>query len=84
MHSLPHERYWYETETSPPEPLVDVADRDSVLDFTNRYLESCSLPKNIDEVHNVTAAISRYKGPRVVRSATLESFVARWVPARRV
>ena len=60
----------------PPERVVDVGDRDSVLDFTNHYLETYARERNIDEVHHITAAISRYKGPRIVRWATLESFVA--------
>ncbi len=88
MHNRTREPYWFETaqvgsQDSPSDRLVDVGDRDSVLDFTNRYLESYSLPKNIDEVHNVTAAISRYKGPRIVRWATLESFVAGLVSVQR-
>jgi len=78
MHNPGHEHYWYEMDPSAAEePLVDVGNRDSVLDFINRYLESSSRPKSIDEVHDVAAAISRYKGPRLVRSATLESFLAR-------
>ena len=61
---------------SPSEQLVDVEDGDVVLDFTYRYLEAHSLPPSDSEVHNVTATIARYKGPRVVRWATLESFLA--------
>jgi len=63
------------TADQPPERVVDLADRDSVLDFTNHYLETYSRQKNIDEVQHITAVISRYKGPRIVRWATLESFV---------
>ena len=51
-------------------------DGDVVLHFTYRYLEEHSRPPSDDEVHNVTAAIARYKGPRVVRWAALESFFA--------
>ena len=81
MHNPPQAMYGYETnqtdgQPSRPEQVVDLGNRDSVLDFTNHYLESSSRPKNIDEVHNITAAISRYKGPRIVRWATLESFLA--------
>ena len=47
-----------------------------VLHFTYRYLEAHSLPPSDDEVPNVTATIARYKGPRVVRWAALESFLA--------
>jgi hypothetical protein len=61
---------------SPSEQLVDVADGDVVLHFTYRYLEARSLPPSDDEVHNVTATIARYKGPRVVQWAALESFLA--------
>jgi hypothetical protein len=68
---------------SPPEQLVDVEDGDVVLDFTYRYLEAHSLPPTDSEVHNVTATIARYKGPRVVRWATLESFLAGLLTVRR-
>jgi hypothetical protein len=62
-------------QPSPGEQVVDVGNRDSVLDFTKYYLEAFSREKSVDEVHHVTAAISRYKGPRLVRFATLESFL---------
>ncbi len=79
MNNISEAFCWYETDAGDgqeSEQLVDVGNRDSVLDFTQRFLESHALPRNIDEVHNVTATIARYKGPRLVRSATLESFVA--------
>jgi hypothetical protein len=80
MPNLLDKLYWYEADQagsrlSPPEQLVDVGDSDAVLDFAYRYLEDHSLPPSDDEVHNVTAMIARYKGPRVVRSATLEAFL---------
>jgi len=56
--------------------LIDVADGETVLHFTYRYLEARSLPPTDEEVHSVTAAIARYKGPPVVSWATLESFLA--------
>jgi len=62
--------------SNPSEQLVDVEDGDAVLDFTYRYLEAHSLPPTDSEVHNVTATIARYKGPRIVRRVTLESFLA--------
>ena len=65
-----------DADPSAPERTVDVCNRDSVLDFTNYYLQASSRPRTIEEVHNLTAAISRYKGPRIVRFATLESFLA--------
>jgi hypothetical protein len=81
LQNLLDQLYWRETDQtgsrlSPPQHLVDVEDSDVVLDFTYRYLEAHSLPPTDDEVHNVTATIARYKGPRVVPSATLESFLA--------
>jgi hypothetical protein len=81
VRNVPQELHWYETDQAggqpaAPEQLVDVGDGDAVRDFTHRYLEAHSQPPNEDEVHNVTATISRYKGPRIVRSATLESFLA--------
>ncbi len=71
---------WYETDRassrlSLPE-LVDVENGHAVLDFTYHYLEAHSLPPTDDKVHNVTATIARYKGPRVVPRTTLESFLA--------
>jgi hypothetical protein len=78
----------YETDQggsrpSSPEQLVDVEDGDLVLDFTYRYLEAHSLPPSDSEVRNITATIARYKGPRVVRSATLESFLATLLDVER-
>jgi hypothetical protein len=81
---MPHlldKLYWHETDqvsgrpSSPPEYLVDMENGHAVLDFTYRYLEAHSRPPSDDEVHNVTATIARYKGPRVVPRATLESFL---------
>jgi hypothetical protein len=71
---------WSETDpassrASPPEQLVDMENGHAVLDFTYRYLEAHLRPPSDDEVHNVTATIARYKGPRVVPRATLESFL---------
>ncbi|MDQ6701878.1 MAG: hypothetical protein M3Z96_01620 [Pseudomonadota bacterium] len=63
------------TRQSSAEELVDVSDGALVLHFTYRYLEAHSVPPSDDEVHNVTAAIARYKGPRFVSWATLESFL---------
>jgi len=73
--------YWYETDQMccrppTPEQLVDVDDADLVLDFTYRYLEAHALPPSDDEVHNVIAAIARYKGPPIIRRTTLELFLA--------
>lgn len=78
----------YETDQggsrpSSPEQLVDVEDGDVVLDFTYRYLKAHSLPPSDSEVHNVTATIARYKGPRIVRSATLETFLAELLAMER-
>lgn len=72
---------WDETDPGASRPssagqLIDVEDGDAVLDFTYRYLEAHSLAPTDSEVHNVTATIARYKGPRIVRRATLESFLA--------
>ncbi len=72
---------WYETDPAksrpgPPAQLVDVGNGYAVLEFTYRYLEARLLPPSDDEVRNVTATIARYKGPSVVRWATLESFLA--------
>jgi len=60
---------------SPSVEEVDVEDGDVVLHFTYRYLEEHSLPPSDEEVHKVTATIARYKGPRVVQWAALESFL---------
>jgi len=67
----------------PQAELVDVEDGEVVLEFTYRYLEAHSLPPSDGEVHNVTATIARYKGPRVVGWATLESFLAGLLPVQR-
>ena len=81
MRNLLDELSWFEKDhagsrPSPSEELVDADDGDVVLHFTYRYLEAHSLPPSDDEVRNVTATIARYKGPRVVRWAALESFLA--------
>ena len=65
------------------EQLVDVEDGDAVLDFAYRYLETHSLPPSDSEVYNVIATIARYKGPRIVRRGTLESFLAGLLTAQR-
>lgn len=61
---------------SAPEQLIDVENGYAVLDFAYRYLETCSRPPNDNEVHNVTATVARYKGPRLVPWSTLESLLA--------
>ena len=81
MRNLLDELSWFESDPvgsrpSPSGELIDVEDGDVVLHFTYRYLEAHSLPPSDDEVHNVTATIARYKGPRVVQWAALESFLA--------
>ncbi len=73
---------WHETKQascrpSPPEQLVDMEDGHAVLDFTYYYLKTHSRPPSDGEVRNVTAAIARYRGPRVVPRAILELFLAR-------
>ena len=80
MRNLLDELSWLEKDhadclPSPSEELVDVEDGDVVLHFIYRYLEAHSLPPSDDEVHNVTAIIARYKGPRAVPRAALESFL---------
>jgi hypothetical protein len=72
-HEIDHAR---SRPLSPPEQLVDMENGHAVLDFTYRYLEAHSRPPSDDEVHNVTATIARYNGPRVVPWTTLESFLA--------
>jgi hypothetical protein len=82
MPNLLDNLYWYETDqassrpSSPAAQLVDMENGHAVLDFTYRYLAAHSRPPSDDEVHSVTATIARYKGPQVVPSATLESFLA--------
>jgi hypothetical protein len=72
---------WHEADqasswpSSASEQLVDMENGHAVLDFTYRYLEANSRPPSDVEVHNVTATIARYKGPRVVPCATLELFL---------
>ena len=87
MPNLLDKLYWYQTDQvssrpSLPEQLVDLEDSDVVLDFTYRYLEAHSLPPSDYEVHNVTATIARYEGPRIVRYAALESFLGRLLPVK--
>jgi hypothetical protein len=50
-------------------------DGHAVLDFTYCYLEAHTRPPSDVEVHNVTGAFARYKGPHVVRWADLESIL---------
>ena len=82
MPNLLDKLYWYETDqakgrpSSAPEQLVDMENGHAVLDFTYGYLQAHSRPPSDDEVHHVTATIARYRGPRVVPRATLESFLA--------
>ena len=87
MHNVLDELYPNETDRAgslfcSQEELVDVEDGEVVLEFTYRYLEAHCLPPSDDEVHNVTATIARYKGPRIVRCATLESFLAGLLPVQ--
>ncbi len=88
MLSLLDKLSWYETDQasgrpSPPEQLVDMENGHAVLDFTYHYLEAHSRPPTDDEVHNVTGTIARYKGPRVVPRATLESFLTELLAMER-
>ena len=88
MRNLLDELSWFEEDQagrlpSASEELVDVEDGDVVLHFTYRYLEAHSLPPSDDEVYNVTAIIARYKGPRVVPWAALESFLVGPVTTQR-
>ena len=81
MANLLDKIHWYEMDQagstlSSPRQLIDLEDGDVVLEFTYRYLEAHTLPPSDHQVHNVTAAIARYKGPRVVQQTTLESFLA--------
>lgn len=89
MRNLLDKLQWYETDQassrppSSPEQLVDIENGYAVLAFTYRYLEAHSLPPSDDEVRNVTTTIARYKGPRVVRSATLELLLAGLLTVQR-
>jgi hypothetical protein len=88
MPNLLHNLYWYEANQanswpSPAEKLVDLENGYAVLEFTYHYLEAHSRPPSDDEVHNVTATIARYNGPRVVPWATLKSFLAGLFTAER-
>ena len=79
---------WHETgqassRPSPPDQVVDMENGHAVLDFTYRYLEAHSRPPSDDDVRKVTGTIARYKGPRVVPWATLESFLAQLLPMDR-
>jgi len=56
--------------------LVDLQSGDAVLQFAYDYLKARLRAPTDDEVHNVMASVARYKGPSLVRRATLESFVA--------
>ena len=88
MRHLLDELHWYEADQAasqlhPAEELINVEDGDAVLHFTYRFLEAHLLPPSDDEVYNVTTAIARYRGPRVLRWATLESFLAGLVTVQR-
>ena len=81
MPNLLGKLYWHganqvKSGPSPSEQLVDRENGDAVLEFTYRYLEAHSRPPSDDEVYNVTAAIARYQGPRVVPWPALELFLA--------
>lgn len=58
------------------EQWIDVQNDDEVRAFVQRYLKTHSRPPSDDEVHNVTVAIARYKGPAMIKAGTLESFLA--------
>jgi hypothetical protein len=88
MVSLSDKFSWNETDQasgrpSQPEQLVDMEDGHAVLDFTYRYLEAHTRPPSDAEVHNVTAAIARYKGPQVLKWAELESILTGLLPMER-
>ena len=57
-------------------PIIDLGDSNAVRRFVRDYLGARQQPVGADEVHDVTAAISRYKGPPLIRRETLESFLA--------
>jgi len=74
MPNLLDKLYWCKANQanslpSPPEQPVDLESGYAVLEFTYRYLEADSRPPSDDEVHNVTATIARYKGPRSTGNA---------------
>ena len=89
MPNLRDKPFWYETDqassrpSSPAEYLVDTENSHAVLEFTYRYLAAHSRPPSDDEVRNVTTTSARYKGPRVVRSATLELLLAGLLTVQR-
>ena len=66
------------TDTDPARvnPLVDLGDSSAVHKFAREYLSALQRPLGADELHDVTSAISRYKGPSLIRRKTLESFLA--------
>jgi hypothetical protein len=88
MPSLLDKPYWRANQTksgpSPSEQLVDMENGYAVLEFTYRYLEAHARPPSDDEVHNVTATIARYQGPRVVPWAALELFLAELLTTERL
>ena len=88
MPNLLDELYWHganqaKSGPSPSEQVVDMENGYAVLEFTYRYLEAHSRPPSDDEVHNVTATIARYQGPRVVPWAALELFLAGLLTTKR-
>ena len=74
MPNLLDKLYWCKANQanslpSPPEKPVDLESGYAVLEFTYLCLEVDSRPPSDDEVHNVTATIARYKGPRSTGNA---------------
>jgi len=64
------------TDSDPANPLIDIGDSNAVRKFAREYLSALQRPFEPDAIHDVTAAISRYKGPSLIRRETLESFLA--------
>lgn len=61
---------------------INVQNRDEVQAFVYSYLGAHSRPWSEDDVHNITMAVARYKGPAVIRDTTLHSFLAALLPDR--
>jgi hypothetical protein len=65
-----------DTDPARPNPIIDLGDSSAVRKFAREYLSALQRPLEPDAIHDVTAAISRYKGPSLIRRETLESFLA--------
>ena len=65
-----------DTDPTGANPIIDLGDGSAVRKFAREYLSALQRPLGADELHDVTAAISRYKGPSLIRRKTLESFLA--------